>query len=499
MDKEMMTALNVKEGDVVMAFRDPVLRDGAVRAYTVKFDDSVHGIAVNPLADKSHDMDFDGDTMGIKKLNSKAAIEELKAKFSHVNNMVDKGAGKDENGLYPLYFQSGMDISSAIAFQKENNDGVSEIEELLETIKIQANSSSEKIRSAGLRKFNEFSKKVFREVGFGTEHIDLTSNQTVMNSYTSIVRNKAKGNPAKLKEVADYNGYKLDVEGGDDKEVIQSIADMLKEGREIVIKEVCEHSLMGEKEARDIQFASGIKSDDTGLAGSTSQRAVATFRNRGLTEVLEITYPITQGTLQIKHDAAKANTVNVALSIKLKNLYDGKSADGVQSDLLVEDWKGEMAKLFTDELDVDYNEEYLDTLANMLSDGYGRVMSLAKATELYGSPFDRIAYGQNGYEMLNEFALQNRNILEGVHIGEIAPTKIREAYDNSKFAIAERIVNEPTPVVKDPYDDIDYDYFDRNTKGGSDEPKPREEPKFKDADLKPNMKKVDDHDIEIDF
>ncbi|WP_254218414.1 hypothetical protein [Virgibacillus pantothenticus] len=41
MNQDMMDALNAKEGDVVMAFRDPVWRDGAIRAMTVVKDDSV--------------------------------------------------------------------------------------------------------------------------------------------------------------------------------------------------------------------------------------------------------------------------------------------------------------------------------------------------------------------------------------------------------------------------------------------------------------------------
>ena len=63
MNSEMMKNMGVKEGDHVMIWRDPILRDYGTRYMEVKRDDTLCGVAVHPLVAVAFDGDFDGDSV----------------------------------------------------------------------------------------------------------------------------------------------------------------------------------------------------------------------------------------------------------------------------------------------------------------------------------------------------------------------------------------------------------------------------------------------------
>lgn len=381
MDNEMMAALDVKEGDTVMAWRDPVWRDGAIRAFTVVKDDTVHGIAINPIADKSHDMDFDGDTMGIVKLETKQATQDLIEKFSHANNMIDLGSGKGD-----LYFQSGMDLASAE--HKATTQGDNEMTELMEAVKKNAVSEKPALRKKALKDLTTYSHKGFREHGFGGDYVDLTSRETQFESFKAMVDKGAKGSAGKLQTYQDYfDGKKT------------------------------------REDAKKIQYATGIKSDDTGLAGAVSQQLVSMLRNTDIKAALELAYPVTQGTLQIKHDAEHAVTVNSVLANDLPNLYKGKSANGRKKNMTTNSWKRQMADVLENKLEVSINHEYLDTVAKALSTR-GIVQPVSTVMAQKGSPMDQIAYG-GGYEVMVNLAKTRRSLLEGDQTKLFAPFDMR--------------------------------------------------------------------------
>ena len=182
----------------------------------------------------------------------------------------------------------------------------------------------------------------------------------------------------------------------------------------------------GEKtreDAKMIQYATGIKTDDTGLAGAFSQKAVSVMRNNGIKAALELTYPITQGTLQIKHDAKHALVVNDVLTGPMANLYNGKSADGKQENITTNAWKRQMKDVLENRLEVSYNPEYLDTIAEELSTN-NIVIGLKDVMLKKGSPMDQVAYG-GGYEALKRLAKDGRSLLEGEKSQEFAPFDMR--------------------------------------------------------------------------
>lgn len=408
MNQEMMDALSAKDGDTVMVFRDPVWRDGAIRAVTIKLDETVHGLSFNPIAAKSHDGDFDGDTYGVIKFETKEAIDDLKKKFSHDANMIDHGSGKDE-----LYFQSGMDLASAQA--KATAAGDTEPEALLEKAHANAKSNNPKLQKAALRSMNAYTQKMFREYGIGSAHVSLTSDEKVFESFAKIVQDKAKGNAAKLEDYKQYhNGEKTAQDG------------------------------------RDIQYASGVKSDDTGLAGAFSQKLIAVMRNSMPTAALESMYPLTQGTLQIKHDAKHAKVVNKILTDDMNKTFNGKSTKNSKQKLTRAGFKAQFTEIMDKQMKVDVNPKFVDDLTDAMT-VKGQIAPLKDVMAAKGSPMDRVAYG-GGYDELKKLAEKGESLLTGDQNKLFAPFSMRNATDATKLAKrdTQRVVIEETPVLSPP-------------------------------------------------
>lgn len=90
--REISDALDAKENDWLLIWRDPILRDAGVRYMKVeKVDDNLTGIAINPVVAKGFDGDFDGDTVAVVKISSRKADLEAREKFSVENNLFDEG------------------------------------------------------------------------------------------------------------------------------------------------------------------------------------------------------------------------------------------------------------------------------------------------------------------------------------------------------------------------------------------------------------------------
>lgn len=75
MGREMAETLDVSDGEGVMVWRDPILRDAGVRYLNVKIKEDMVGVSINPTMDKSYDADFDGDTLAIVAMNTSLAKE----------------------------------------------------------------------------------------------------------------------------------------------------------------------------------------------------------------------------------------------------------------------------------------------------------------------------------------------------------------------------------------------------------------------------------------
>lgn len=408
MNQAMMDSLNAKEGDTVMMWRDPVWRDGAVRAMTVKYDETVHGVSFNPISAKSHDGDFDGDTYGLIKLETPEAIRDLKEKFGHASNMIDKGSGKDE-----LYFQSGMDYASAEHRAREKGD--TKADELMEKVQKNAVSDDPRARRAAVKDLSTYAKHLAKNYGIGAAKVSVTDRASIMEDLEQMVEEKAKGKPGKdgkkgsVEEFAEYFDGKISLEDG-----------------------------------RDVQYANGVKSDDTGLAGAGSQKFVVASRNdtENLAHVIEAMYAPTQATLQIKKDPDHARRMNDALTMDLPRTLNGKTFDG-KKDLTPSMLKSQLTELFDDKMGVDVAEDHIDGIVNVMTVD-GQVKPLKEVMAIKGSPMDRVAYG-GGIEELGRIADKGESLLDGERSKQFAPFSMRNATAETVIAKkdTQRVAVEP--------------------------------------------------------
>ena len=146
--KTFINTITGKEEEAgLLIYRDPVLRDGAMRYVKVIIDDDYGGIGINPVSFKCADGDFDGDTISVHLLQTDQALTESSLKMSYPANMFDKSqkairtlnmsddgkilsaeetealkvAGKKvwNVNVKPLFFNTGLDFAAGEAAKPE--------------------------------------------------------------------------------------------------------------------------------------------------------------------------------------------------------------------------------------------------------------------------------------------------------------------------------------------------------------------------------------------
>lgn len=344
----------------ILIWRDPILHDGGVRYPKVVINDTLKGIAINPLTDKSYDGDFDGDSAGCvplimggkTKFNAKAALahQEAYKAFSIEANLLNKGVVIEDGplaGMHPLYIQDGLDVKSNLdvndkTISKEERarrqsyiDQYDDLTRRVNEIERQCKADPESVkhlnargrevsgeqaltlyRKAWLRELNDWAHVALQ--GIGTDHIVVKDKETVMQSLQHIAENGAKGNVKKMRDCADNLGidYQTDEKGnflpgtakwitGRDADGNVTVAD------EIDLKNVMSrHTALGDqrKTDKEIQETAAYKADNTALGGTQAQKGVAALRNHNLEAITRMTYPITQTILQSKHDPKDAKS-----------------------------------------------------------------------------------------------------------------------------------------------------------------------------------------------
>lgn len=381
--------------------RDPVLRDGAVRGVKVVRDDTgmVTGAQINPAIAASFDGDFDGDSVGLWVPKSKAAQKDLRTVAAVENNLIEPSSEPDAP---KPYINTGMDmVGGALKAgliktdpeDKETTAGSAVKDKL-------SNYLSSLDNKHAYKAVNGFVRESLANA-WGTDGIMLGTpdeapekrNQQVYDSLQAMVDKGAKGNPNSVKEYAKYH-----------------------EGKAT------------RKMDNDIQVASGIKSDDTGVAGANSQKLMALMRDINPEAALEFTYVISQGTLQIKHDAEKARVVDEALNSKLKNLFNGKPIGSTsKKDVLTKKgFKDSIREVYNNELGVDVKDDHLDAVTDVLADGGNTIKPLKSLMQKKASPMDQIAYG-GGLKAIAKLAEDGRSMAEGQWSSMMAPNSVLQA------------------------------------------------------------------------
>lgn len=403
--KETAATMKIRDtNNYILTHRDPALKAGAVWAVKPIIRDNSQlnadgvndyvGIQENPagVVIKGEDADFDGDTKGVECNDQPDVQDELAKKVAVKNRLLNPGAPTAETGLnVSVDLVSGALKAGIVVPTDSHPDKLTPKAQLKQlATNIAVNHAHEP--EVALAKTNKLVHESLREGDYGAAYIALESKQAMMGSVKAIIDSGAKGSDKNLKEYEDYF-----------------------DGRKTL------------KDAQEIQRASGIKADDTGVAGSYSQKSMALLRNKSPETALEITYPATQGTLQVKHDAEQGKVIDHALNVELNNLFNGRPVDGKKNDVLTKKaFTKQMTDVYETRLGVDLNPKYVDNMADLLSDGGQVIKPIKDLMPKYASPMDQIAYG-GGLAVIDRLAKANADLTLGDKSALLVPESVRHA------------------------------------------------------------------------
>lgn len=418
LNKVAMEHIGVEEGDVALIWRDPILRDSGVRAMRVKHDPRLTGVAINPAAAKSFDGDFDGDQLAVVGLHTMGAKRQAAQLLSVENNLIDRGSvsvSVDGKQINNLSISTSLDTQVGLS---KDQDAARQLAEL----RLDANGKT--TPKAAYNGLNNLIKKTMRaEFGSAISFDDYDSH---VNSIQKVcVDTGAKGNAKKLKEYT----HNLAIDGS-------------------------EGMTKAEQEAS--MYATSVKTNDTGLAGTISQRAVRMGRNLGngkaIRSLLEATYLITSSILQIKHYAQEAKDKDKLLHGGLRNLWRGHLIDTESSDWrCVRDkngdpvqanprqWAEQALTLYRSKNGMNISDiapRVIATVATVMTDPKTGLMRNLEDPKSYGGvTMDRIAYG-DGLNELIKAAKNKFNLYEGIWNQHFAPKAVRVHQSENTFGPA---------------------------------------------------------------
>lgn len=362
--------LGLRDGDYALVWRDPILREEGVKYLRVHLDDRLTGASINPVLAASFDGDFDGDSVAVVKLNSKAAHAEALTTLTVEAHLVDYGTGEPA-----LITNTGLDTQVAISRHPELRDEFSTVQEhAREYVMTDVAVTGERDHQQITRLSDFYRRSQGTEYGtalsFADPHTHCDSIRTVC------VETGAKGNPTKLAAYARNLGGEDGVSG------------------------------LTRADHEASMFATAVKTDATGLGGKFAQRSVRALRDRALKPVLELTYPVTQSILQIKHDAGEARHKYHMLHGPGRELWRGRLldsdtgwatvyADGQPVSATRDQWVDQFVSFYQsrDGFNVPINRTYVEQVADALTDPTtGLIRNLDDDPTLRGSTLDRLAY-----------------------------------------------------------------------------------------------------------
>lgn len=125
---KMAETMGLKNGDKVIAFRDPILRDAGVGFFEVKIDPRLEGVSANPIFAKAFDGDYDGDTLGVMAVPKKL-WPELERTMGRAANLLDKGV-VDDQGRNVLNMHTSLDVAVAAHVEAVAHGEVIEYKEI---------------------------------------------------------------------------------------------------------------------------------------------------------------------------------------------------------------------------------------------------------------------------------------------------------------------------------------------------------------------------------
>ena len=447
----------------VMIWRDPVLRDGALRYMRVVIDNDLTGVAVNPVMVKSMDGDFDGDSVGLVGGLGELAHAEALETLSVEANLLDRGVREEipvyEPGpdgelvdtgavreVYPLGLHTGLDIETACKADPQ-------MRPFIDYMTLQANQIREQFDAGQIDRteFCDRSRAVMAGLSGSVFHDGFASSAapvalrfdslaTHLRSVQDCYLRGGKGSKSKLEEYSSYLGAKPQF---DDSELVVAARDTGAPDPEEF-----------DQKYRGSQAAMAFKTQITGVAGAVSQNAVKLARGQGMVrQACELGYPATQSVLQAKHDPVDAAYRADMITGAVKDLWRGhkmehwvnpedaampgryswsvvRSSDNTPVQATAAEWVEQFRAMYSDSagMGVDVADEHIEAFAQMLSNERGEMIDFA-GTELDMLPeesvplaLDRLTYGGD-FDTLKEVASRRERLYSGPAAG-FAPRSV---------------------------------------------------------------------------
>lgn len=429
MSSQAAAQLGLTEGDHALVWRDPELRGAGVRYLRVALDDRLTGVAINPALAAQFDGDFDGDSVAVVTLHSKAAQAEALTRLTVGANLLDKGR-ITEDGTHPLASSVALDTQVAVS----RDPGLAhELQELHADINRRDRAGElddpAHQREMVTRLSSFYRRSQGREYGTALSFSDIDTH--LQSIREACVDTGAKGDEKKLAAYARNFGDENGVTG------------------------------LTRTDHEASMTATAVKTDATGLAGKYSQRAVRAGRDKTLESVLEVTYPVTQSVLQVKHDAAEAHHKYEMLHGPGRELWRGRLldpengwttvyADGqpVQADR--DTWVDQFCDFYRSAtgFHVNVNRNYVEDLATSLVDSRtGQMRNLEEDPELAGSIMDQLAY-DGTFETWTAAARDNTMLYGDPMSLQFACAGTRRLIDNQRRT--ERAASYTTTILDGP-------------------------------------------------
>lgn len=477
------------EGDQsILVWRDPLLRDGGMRYMHCLVDSRLTGCAINPNAATCFDGDFDGDTGALKRFVTRSAARQADELMRFDQNLLDMShkvriEDPDMPGVmrdvYPLFVNDGLDIKIGMYHDPSLEEEWRRITLLANGIEQSAakgNLHDDALRESRrdcVKRLSKFYDDCYDASAFKGAISFASVDEHLQSIYDLCIVTGAKGSPAKLAAYSQYLGCDF---GSD---AARSAA-FTKEGIDLSGMTVSEHTCATREMQQGVMLATEVKSFGTGIAGSVSQRGVRAMRDMTVGEaivkanklfgeemkaedlmlhddesllvaVTNVTYPVTQGLLQSKHDPWDAIRRFGATKGPIGDLWRGskmteteygwkveREDDGTARHATVQEWVDQFKSVYETShngFQVSVNTDFAKLIAAAMADEEGRVIGVgadADGNQL-GSPMDRMAY-EGTWDVWMTMMRDRRNLFEGRACSLFAPYAIRDNIEAEKQA-----------------------------------------------------------------
>lgn len=431
----------VKENDSVLLWRDPALHDGSMRSFKVEKDENIVGVGINPLVTESFGMDFDGDTVGVYAPRTREAQQEIFEKASIENNLLDKTSDEFTGNIGMDFVSSAYkqgyvrdshnSITQGPLLNREqelkNDDGSwkNPKDQLQMILNEMANQQD------GANKINQLWQDiVVSDKNIASSKIEFSDRESFKNSLMYMANIGAKGKPDSISnEYVENNVKKFEAKHQRPMTYLErmkepslylseqsTVMDYYDRGKEMfehrsqfdndqnyehhkayemlykpyktIVMENGEEKVVRNQgslgyDQDKTRMAQSGKTDLTGLAGVKSQTLVSLMYDQkdGAIAAMEVTEPLTQATLKLKHDPNKTPEIQ-----KLLTDFDDMLNKGGYTK---EDFTNDFKEMY-DHVGLNVKDEHLqkvfETLSKEDSDGISRTQPVQEVIEQKMSP-----------------------------------------------------------------------------------------------------------------